>query len=304
MYEHRSTTFNFKTLSASFNKYKGYYNLDNLNLGNALETWNLLEETNREDINIIANYQKWSFTASFLQMLNAWQWFFSGILLGRQAYLPAQILQMYYYSIFFSYGAFLSANFKGNYSLKVEIGQDRKVKTKNRKEVWLSQETNNKSQIMIKDQGSGGEHEIRAKWFYEVFKNWDFKDDHPQVLSFIASRDFHSDSRNFYTYSLSDIAEELYEVPKMQSSPSNDILISLWNREIDWVEYFPEEFWALEHIKVAVDLHTRLLKGYDKESPYTQQQILLLENLCNHHIHTGLIEIIRIAMPTILQMLK
>jgi hypothetical protein len=297
----RTNTFSFKSLSKSFNELEGYHNLSNLDLGNALESWNLLEEEHRQNDSVIANYQKWSFTASFLQLINAWQWFFSGVLLGRQAYLPAQTMQMYYYSIFFSYGSFLSAQFKGHYTLETKV-EDMKTR-KIRKEVWLDK-NNGKNCIEIKDKGRGGEHEIRANWFYAVFKNWDFKGSHPDVFSFDSDTDFHSRFRNMYTYSLSDIAEELYTIPKQRSAPPNEVLISLWKREVKWVECYPEEFWALEHIKVAVDIHTRLLKEHEKSSPYKQHQVWLVKNLCAHHTNTGLIEVIREAIPIILQSIE
>jgi hypothetical protein len=297
----RTTTFNFELLSNIFNELEGYCDLSNYDLGNALESWNLLEEGYRQDGAVIANYLKWSFTTSFLQLINAWQWFFSGVLLGRQAYLPAQTMQMYYYSIFFSCGSFLSAQFKGHYTLGTKV-EDMKAR-KTRKEVWLGK-NNGKHCVEIKDKGRGGEHEIRANWFYAVFKNWDFKSSHPDVFSFHDDTDFHSRFRNIYTYSLCDITEELGTTPEQRSAPTNDVLIRLWNREVDWVDSYPEEFWALEHVKVAVDLHTRLLEGYKKSSPYKQHQIWLVKNLCTHHTNTGLIEVIREAMPIILQAIE
>lgn len=105
---HRTITFHFKSLLKSFNELHGYYNLANSDLGNLLEQCNLLEESNRDDDTTVEIYQKWSFTVSFLQLVNAWQWFFSGILLGRQACLPSQIIQMYYFNIFFLWSFFVS----------------------------------------------------------------------------------------------------------------------------------------------------------------------------------------------------
>ncbi|MBD2625523.1 hypothetical protein [Trichormus variabilis] len=301
MNEGRTTPVEFKILLERFNLLDGYDNLANDQLGKTLEGWNLLEENNRKKEQVIASYQKWSFTTSFLQMINAWQWFFSGVLLGRQAYLPAQSMQMYYYSIFFSYGAFLSAQCKGHYTVETKLEQDNKAK-KTRKEVWLNTKSDGTSCIEIKDKGRGGEHEIRSDWFYAVFKQWDFKASHPNVLYFKDNPEFHSSNRNLFTYSLSDMSEELYSIPEERSAPpSNEILISLWNREKDWLNYYPEEFVALEHIKVVVDLHTRLLKGYDNNFPYSQQQILLLKNLCDHHINNGLIQLLKESMPIILE---
>jgi len=143
-----TTTFSFDHLSKIFNMYPGYYDLSNRDLGNLLESCNLLEEECRQDDAVIANYQKWSFTASFLQLINAWQWFLSGVLLGIHACLPAQAMQIYYYSISFSYGSFLSAQFKGHYSLETNI-EDNKVR-KTRMEVWLDK-NNSKDCINVKE---------------------------------------------------------------------------------------------------------------------------------------------------------
>lgn len=301
----REETINFELISKIFNGKKGYFDLPNSDLGQLLISWNL--EENGEDETIISNYIKWSFTASFLQLINAWQWFFSGIILGRQGNFPAQTMQMNYYSIFFSYGAFLSAQLKGHYTLKIDPAK----KTKTRKEVWIVQNIDSKVGeetfcIKIKQKGKRGEHEIRSNWFYEVFKDWDFKNDYQDVLSFYEDRKFHSRFRNKYTYSLSDIAEELYEIPN-SISPSNEILIRLWNRDYDWTEYYPEQFWALEHIKIVVDLHIKLLKQYHQckqEIPYKYHQIRLINSLCKHHSYTGLTEIIKETMSPILNVIK
>lgn len=296
----RTTAFSFKLISENFNKLQGYCNLANSDLGNRIESWNLLEQGNRKSDIFVKEYQKWSVTVSFLQLINAWQWFFSGVLLDRQAYLPAQTMQMYYYSIFFSYGSFLSAQFRGHYTIKTQMQEDGKP-IKNRKEVWLNKKNNEVIGIEIKDKGRSGEHESRANWFHAVFKNWDFKSSHPDVFSFDNDKDFHSRFRNTYTYSLSEIAEELYGTSTQHFAPPNKILISLWNREAEWINCYPEEFWALEHIKVVVDLHTRLLKGYEKSSPYKAHQIWLIKNLCDYHINSGLIEVLREAMPVIME---
>ncbi|MBD2131182.1 hypothetical protein H6F47_01570 [Sphaerospermopsis sp. FACHB-1094] len=114
----RETTFTFKRLSSEFNNLEGYYNLYNDRLASQLKELNLLggdrtAENKVYDQAKIVIYKKWSFTVSFLQMLNAWQWFFAGILLERNSYLTTQAMQMYYYTIFFSCGSFLSAHFRG-----------------------------------------------------------------------------------------------------------------------------------------------------------------------------------------------
>jgi hypothetical protein len=107
MPEPRTEAYSITALSKLFNLFDGYYDLDRIGLARFLEGMNLLEQENREGLETFAKYAKWSFAISFLEMLNAWQWFLAGIILSRQAYLPAQTMQMYYYSIFFSYRSFL-----------------------------------------------------------------------------------------------------------------------------------------------------------------------------------------------------
>ena len=173
--------------------------------------------------------------------------------------LSRDTTQMYYYSIFFSYGAFLSAQLKGHYTLKLEFPNDSDVK-KIRREVWIGTK-DDQLYIDLKSKGRGGEHEIRAKWFYEVFRNWDFRDGYLDVLEFESDRTFHTSFRNMYTYSLGDIARELFHsVPNgYPFSPSDEVLLGIWRRGTELIECYPETFWALEHIKTVVDLHNRLL---------------------------------------------
>lgn len=301
MNQDRTTIFPFNAVLEIFNDFGGYYNLSNSDLSNELENLNLLDSNNREKKETVEKYQRWALTASFLQLLNAWQWFFSGVLLSRQACLPAQTMQMYYYSIFFAQGSFLSAQFKGQYTLKTQIENETGKISKTRKEVWLGEKSGGGENIKIAEnrRDGGGEHATRANWFYEVLKNWNFKDLYPDVLDFDSHRGFHSERRNASTYALYSIVEELYGIPEEMSEPSNGILISLWNRESDLGDSYPEELWALEHIKVATDLHIKLLQGYKQNSPYGKQQVLLIENLFDHHKRTGLVEVLKAAMPDI-----
>jgi hypothetical protein len=350
----RETTFEFKKLSHEFNKLEGYYNLYNNELASQLKELKLLGQTvtaeNKvDDQEKIAIYKKWSFTVSFLQMLNAWQWFFAGILLERNSYLTTQAMQMYYYAIFFSYGSFLSAHFKGKYTVadiptqkkgtniknqnneitkKVRdetlrvlqlMGQD----TKNysalindnqnieetlksaRREVWLVDDETDRNYIYIAKKKEQQEHEIRAKWYYGVFTGWEKKTDisYPDVRSFKENDDykkFHSDMRNMFTYSIEMMADELCSLDEY-TALTNEGIICLWQRKsCDLTNRYAEAFWALEHIKVVVDLHTKLLEGYNKDSPYTEVQEHLLKNLCEHHTRTSLVEVLKVAMPKIL----
>jgi hypothetical protein len=296
----KTETFSLNTLSDLFNSLHGYYNLSGSDLSLELVKWNLLDESNQKDeLVVVPRYVKWSFSASFLQLVNAWQWFLAGILLGRQVHMPAQVMQMYYYAIFFSYGAFLSAQIKGHYTLKWKSKSDGHTK-KIRKEIWLGVD-NDQLRIFTKDKRRGGEHEIRAKWFYEVFKSWDLRNSYPGVLVFESNRTLHSRFRNMYTYSLGDIARELHDsVPNgCPIVPSDKMLFDLWMHPAYFAEDFPETFWVLEHIKAVVDLHTKLLERYDKESPYTNAQFLLARDLYAHHQKTGMADLLCEAMNPI-----
>jgi len=70
-----------------------------------------------------------------------------------------------------------------------------------------------------------------------------------------------------FTYSLGDIAAELFSEYRT-IAPKDDDLLRLWYRNNDLIDYFPEEFWAFEHIKVIFDLQIKLLEMYDNDSPY------------------------------------
>ncbi len=352
MSEYQEKCFTFKKILHEFNEIEGYENLNNEDLANVLQGMKLLGENNNNrenkihDKEIIADYKKWSFTFSFLQMINAWQWFFAGILLGRNSYLPAQVHQMYYYAIFFSYGSFLSAHFKGNYTVaeikksikvndktkenfksvaeqvkdeifkasgkNIEISHDYEKYEKVRREVWYVEDKSNTTYIKVKERGnSGGEHERRSHLFHSVFKTWNspnyFNISYPHIFPLDNSK-FFSDQRNFFTYSMEAMADELYyssDSIDTQIGLSNKAIIGLWQRESsDLANAYPEAFWALEHIKVIVDLHTKLLEGYTNDSPYTKTQVFLLKQLCEHHKNTSLLEVIKVAMPTILQKIE
>ncbi|MDM9583295.1 hypothetical protein [Nostoc sp. GT001] len=358
MPEYQEKILTFKTLLRDFNEVKGYYNLNNDELASQLQQMKLLGENYDAvenkifDEEIIAAYKKWSFTVSFLQMINAWQWFFAGILLGRQSYLTTQVMQMYYYAIFFSYGSFLSAQFKGNYTLTERVKHE-KIKNKNikilekvrneilkvlnkntgddlladsvkstfdnqgveeireavRRDVWFVENKEYGNYIHIKDnrKSGKGEHERRSILFYRVFGSWDSQKwlniSYPDIRSFKDDDKFHSNMRNNLTYSIKMMADELYyDISQIDIGLTNEMIVGLWQRESpDLVKTYPEEFWALEHIKIVVDLHTKLLERYENKSPYTDEQVFLLKNICEHHRNTGLAEVLKVAMPSILK---
>ena len=278
-----------------FNELQGFYNWGNQELQGALWRWNFLEEQNRTDEQLAHSFLKWSFTVSYLELINSLQWLSAGILLYRQAYLPAQTMHMYYYSIFFSCGSFLAAHGKGHYTVSEEMRERFKTATQ-RKVVWF--EDQEPPYLCVVDKGRGGEHEFRANWFYEILKDWDNKDAHQPVLSFQTERDYHTGERNQYTYSLFTMAEELHHNAAHHTNlPTVDDLIRLWNRDETLVDYFLEEFWAFEHLKVPLALHVQLLENYQGETPFTQAQTYITETLLSRHNETGiksvLIEILK-----------
>jgi hypothetical protein len=289
----RTEAYDIDVLSELLTQFDGYYNLNIPDLANFLIDLELLEEGNRIGIQVFAKYVKWSFTVSFVEAINAWQWLLAGVLLSRQAQLPAQTIQMYYYSIFFSFRSFLSGHFKGRYTLKEQT----------RKDLWVDLPRDNDPRIVVRNPSSGGEHAHTATWFYEVFKAWDLKSNHPTVQSFETDQRFHSTLRNEFTYSLADIANELYSGGREHvDGISNDILLCFWRREDEMSElgeYFPEVGWAIEHIRVAMDLHQNL-SARTSTSPYTFNQTRLVQSLLEHHQHTGLKRFVNEVMTPLL----
>lgn len=102
------------------------------------------------------------------------------------------------------------------------------------------------------------------------------------------------------------MAEELFEVPEPHSNmPSNEILLDLWNHSDEaLVDYFPEEFWALEHLKPSLALHVKLLDSFKRKSPFQGAQIRLVEGLLSHHEKTGLLGFLQVALQPILLHIK
>lgn len=286
--DNRNTPITYATLSEVFKQVGGYYEMGNEELAGTLLRWELLEEPNRNNAEIVWSFLNWSLTASFLQLMNAFQWLMSALLLQRSSYLPAQTMQQYYYSIFFSYGSFLALHGKGHYTVSIEERRSQDPKAI-RKEVWLDEGP--PPRIEIKEKRWGGEHEVRANWFYEVFKSWDQKDVYPAVLMFEEDRKFHTGFRNLFTYALSEMAEELHHDDSSEPV-SNDILLRLWNGEAELVDYFPEEFWLLEHLRAPLDLHSKLIESFGSGSPLTSMQEYIVNSLLSRHDNDGLADLL------------
>jgi hypothetical protein len=200
-------------------------------------------------------------------------------------------MQMYYYSIFFSYGSFLAGHGKGHYTIKEERGASNNI-TSTRREVWF--EPTIPPRICLLGCG-GGEHKRRAKWFYEVFRNWEFKDNFHSISLFERDRTFHTGFRNMFTYKLSEMANELYGTPNLnQNMPSNEVLLALWNyQDENLPDYLPEEFWALEHLKPALNLHVELLQNYEGDNLCVGAQSMLVDQLISHHTETGVFDFLQ-----------
>lgn len=296
----RSKPISSPTLSELFPLVGGYYEMGNDELAGALLQWDLLEETSRRNEVTAWSYLKWSFTTSFLELLNALQWFASGILLERSSYFPAQTMQQYYYSIFFSYGSFLAIHGKGHYTVKIGL-DDAKETTTTRQELWFDEGP--PPFIETKQKGQGGEHEIRADWFYEVFRNWDHRESHPAVQLFEDDRRFHTGFRNMFTYSLAELAQELQHTATGEPA-SNEIMLRLWHHDPDLVEYFPEEFWVLSHFRAPFDLHCKLIEEFENGSPFTSVQEYMLTTLLSRHENDGLAGLLREILRPMLARLQ
>lgn len=276
-----------------FKSSDGYLDLNNDDLAEFLINLDLNGDAICKDSHKIVLFIPWAFTASFLQMINSWQWFFSGVLLGRQSYMPAQVNQALYYSIFFSSFSFLYSQLKGMATIAVDYTDGKDVEeSKTRKSFWLNY--GNKKDLFIElaaPSNRGGEHQTIAHWFYDSFNKWGAKNNYPDVVEFITKKKFHTNYRNLYTYSLGDISEELYH-DENPLPMTNDEILMLWNRNYETVQEFPEVFWALEHLKVITEIHLHLIEtvGANKALKFAQKR--LLTGLFRHHEKTGLSEVL------------
>lgn len=284
----RSVPLAYSTLSEFFETAGGYYEMGNEELAGTLLRWDLLEARNRTEAKTAWSFLRWSLTASFLQLMNAFQWFLSALLLERSSYLPAQTMQQHYYSIFFSFGSFLALHGKGHYTVKIEPqgSDDPRVF---RREVWL--DDGPPPLVDLKEKGRGGEHEVRANWFYEVFKAWEQKDDYPGVLMFEQDRKFHTGFRNMFTYALSEMAEELHH-DAHEDAVSNEVVLRLWSRESEVIELYPDEFWVLEHLRAPLELHAKLIDDFGDGSPFTSVQEYIVSSLLSRHENDGVADLI------------
>jgi hypothetical protein len=282
-------------LASFFSDANGYENLCNTGLADKLLRFNLSESDNYKNPAIISSFVRWSFSVSFLMMLNAWQWFLAGISLGRQSFVPTQIMHLYYYSIFSASRAFLAANLKGRYALKIEKNTANSKEIRERRNVWISLGGDQKPFVELENP-SAGEHQFIATWFYTIFSTWANRNQYPDVNPLARNYRFHVDARNLFTYQIDYMADELYTGNPAPPAPSNEALLAIWQRDQTQTENFPEEFWALEHIRVITDLHLYLLETYKQEKPYTNAQSILLNSLQRHHAQTGLIDLLRIAL--------
>jgi hypothetical protein len=279
----RSLPIGFESLTEFFTEAGGYPPLGNEELGVTLVKWDLLQEENRNDPTSALRYLHWSLATSFLEWLNAIQWLAAGFVLQKTAYLPAQVLQSYYYSIFFSYGSFLALHGKGHYTVKVDIESSNEIES-TRRELWFVEGP--PPRIGLKAKRRGGEHQIRANWFYEVFRRWDRRELYPTVRLFEEDQSYHTGFRNMFTYSLFEMAEELHHKADHESITA-DILKGLWNSDSNLIEYFPEEYWALVHLKTSFEMHRDLVTGYEEGNPLTHVQQYLLSTLMERHEGTA-----------------
>lgn len=287
-----------------FSKFGGYLDLNNDDLQYEMISWELANQENLGNHEIVFKYIPWCFSASFLQMINAWQWFFSGVLLSQQCYLPAQSLQCWYYATFFSSVSFLASQLRGIFTINIEYDfeNDTSANTKrNRKAIWIESPEKGEWQIALNQPvQKGGQHETIANWFYDVFNKWDNKRKYPDVDAFVKDRKFHTNFRNLFTYSLGDIAEELFS-PDDIHIVDNQIIKNLWERDVSEVEIHPETFWALEHLRVATDIHMNLVSATKVKNAIKFAQRRLINGFVEQHTKTGFIDVIKLTHRELLK---
>ncbi len=270
-----------------FAQVDGYYPADSLSLQRTLEEMHLLDEAARSQPQTIATYIKWSYTTSFMMMLNAWQWFLSGILVGRQACLPAQVQHLNYYSTFFSYCSFLAAQFRGCYTTARSFRGSGEWK-RERRLVWIA---GRHAEPWV-ELGSAGsdQHAKTADWFYDVFANWDGRAYHPIVEGFAEEpyKGFLVGERHFFTYHLENMVDELSRMPEPVSPTAEQALLDLWACTGEATEIHPEEAWALAHLRLVTQFHQDLVRATGGGPSYRGYQAELIRALCEHHAKTGL----------------
>ncbi len=275
----RTTLISLANLSALFKVVGGYFSLSNRELRESLIDWDISRTGAQKDKETIVKFIKWSFSASFLQLVNAFQWFLAGLTLNTLGRFPAQYLQMYYYAIFFASGSFLSAYGKGMYTITQQPEKP------SRQEVWVDWSD---FALCLKQVG-GNEHLRRAKWFYEAFSQWENKGDYPSILLFQNAREFHTSWRNLLTYSLADMSEEIFSEPANWDFVPEEIILSIWHGEPvgEEAEALPEIIWPLSHMKAAFDLHASLATRNKGARLSVDYQLRVLHLLCEYHKNTS-----------------
>ena len=281
----RIQAYSIGDLLTLFDGLDGYYNYYNQQLQEVLEKLTLGDPSKLTDPKRAGTYAKWCFTSSYLLMLNAWQWFLSGHLLAKSSNFPGQVNQMYYYAIFFASRSFLAAQLKGRWTIQVQTAKDWTNAKRVRRDVWLTGALG--TPVIEVAEPKGGEHEATSNWLCQVYSKWDARGDYPGVSLFKNDHKFHPKSREMFTYQLEYIAEELYSV-NLARACANEDLIHLYHGGTELDDVFPEACWSLQYIKMATNLHSRLLDGCTVEEPMKFQQELLRDNLLSYHKETGL----------------
>lgn len=270
-----------------FNACEGYWDINNDVISDLLVKMQLSEETNRKDFERVAHYVRLTYSASFLYMMNAWQWLFSSVYLSRTAFMPAQENQAEYYSIFFAKLSFLASQNRGVFTIVKEYGQDVLNTKKVRKAMWMNYD----ERVLEIDNPvkSGGQHETIARWFYDVFKEYDRFENYSDVGAFAWGTDqkWHTHFRNKYTYSLDSLCEELFCAFE-PTAVSNDTLMRLWEDDYDLIQVFPELYWALGHLRLVTETHLELINNCSASASLKFSQLMLINGFRSHHAESEL----------------
>jgi hypothetical protein len=290
--------YSYDKIMDNFILVNGYPNALNDQLYHEIINLNLKDGEN-EVSEVIANkFISISFGIAYLYMITSWQWFSSAILLDKYSATSSQMLQLLYYSIFFSANSFLGLNQQGLFTVRTEEKNDTIKKERRFLRLYEHDSGSKCISVTAPGRGNGGQHEFVFKEFYKVFENWEEKNYFPGIEQFSDEHHFHSHFRNMFTYSLEYLSESLYEAPNLKNRDSVAEMISIWNEEGFHEDFFSEETWAIQYLSLTTKIQTGLIEISNKKLPFVEKT--LLKNLIYHMKYNKIEEIITNAFKDIL----
>ncbi len=281
-----------KEMLSLFCTVDGYADGQNDTLYCFIEKLKLTVGENNVKAELLHDYAKVMYAISFLEMINAWQWFLTAQHTREFSASTAQRIQNEYYSIFFSMLSYLSLNQKGSFNISIN-GQDGKSV---RKSLWCNFDKGllEVGEVRLR----GGEHESTAMWFYKVFLKSEFNNSDSIFELYKDETGYHSKMRNWFTYRIGDIAEDLFETPTNKGI-NNVGLFDILNGFGESIDFEPETFTALQYLKFVTDLHLFLIKESGMKTPNSQK--LLLHCFKEHCKQNGRYEFIELVFGDVIK---